>query len=139
MTTKTITHDVTLAIDTCCVCGVTFAIPKRMQDKLRENGNDFYCPNGHTLHYPGKTSKQKIAELEAKLAREKESNQWYIEQGHRDRKTIKDTKNKLRGQKAANTRLKNRVSKGICPCCNRQFVNLRRHMETKHPNYKGDE
>jgi hypothetical protein len=35
--------------------------------------------------------------------------------------------------KGVATRLKNRAAKGVCPCCNRSFENLRRHMHTKHP------
>ncbi len=26
-----------------------------------------------------------------------------------------------------------RVNKGVCPCCNRTFVNLANHMKTTHP------
>ena len=28
-----------------------------------------------------------------------------------------------------------RIHKGVCPCCNRSFTNLKRHMETKHPEH----
>jgi hypothetical protein len=28
-----------------------------------------------------------------------------------------------------------RIGNGVCPCCNRSFTNLRRHMTTKHPEY----
>jgi hypothetical protein len=30
-----------------------------------------------------------------------------------------------------------RVASGVCPCCNRSFVNLRRHMKTQHPEFEG--
>ena len=33
------------------------------------------------------------------------------------------------------TKMKKRVGNGVCPCCNRQFVNLQRHMATQHPGY----
>tara|TARA_Y100000310_G_scaffold338946_1_gene430083 strand:- start:1163 stop:1354 length:192 start_codon:yes stop_codon:yes gene_type:complete len=33
------------------------------------------------------------------------------------------------------TKLKNRAKAGVCPCCNRTFQNLSRHMETKHPDF----
>jgi len=38
--------------------------------------------------------------------------------------------------KAAAARLQKRVANGVCPCCTRSFANLRRHMETTHPEYK---
>lgn len=33
------------------------------------------------------------------------------------------------------TKLKRRVSNGVCPCCNRSFADLHRHMTEKHPDY----
>lgn len=42
----------------------------------------------------------------------------------------------MRGKlKAQTTRVKN----GVCPCCNRSFQNLKRHMNTKHPNWSENE
>lgn len=32
-------------------------------------------------------------------------------------------------------RHKKRAAPGLCPCCNRSFVGLSRHMKTKHPQY----
>ncbi len=32
-------------------------------------------------------------------------------------------------------RIEARVSKGVCPCCNRTFENVQKHMETKHRGY----
>lgn len=32
--------------------------------------------------------------------------------------------------------IKKRVGNGVCPCCNRTFENLSRHMSCKHPEYK---
>jgi hypothetical protein len=26
----------------------------------------------------------------------------------------------------------------VCPCCQRSFQNLSRHMKTKHPEYPGE-
>ena len=31
-----------------------------------------------------------------------------------------------------------RVSNGTCPCCNRQFQNMRDHMRMKHPEFKAE-
>jgi hypothetical protein len=28
------------------------------------------------------------------------------------------------------------VANGVCPCCNRTFQNLARHMAGKHPDYE---
>lgn len=37
---------------------------------------------------------------------------------------------------ATKTRIKNRVKNGVCPCCNRTFENLARHMQAKHSDFK---
>lgn len=42
---------------------------------------------------------------------------------------------KIRAEKGAKTKLKKRIAKGACPCCNRHFVNLQRHIEGQHPEY----
>lgn len=33
------------------------------------------------------------------------------------------------------TRTKKRGGHGVCPCCNRTFQQLARHMKSKHPDY----
>ena len=37
------------------------------------------------------------------------------------------------------SKLKKRASAGVCPCCNRSFQNLRRHMGNKHPEFVGEQ
>lgn len=46
-----ITESVELATKTCPVCGVVYALPKIADDKRREGGGEWFCPNGHTLVY----------------------------------------------------------------------------------------
>ena len=40
---------------TCCSCGISFTVPSSYYAKLQENHNTFYCPNGHSLHFPSKS------------------------------------------------------------------------------------
>jgi hypothetical protein len=44
-------------------CGVTFAILDGFDVRRREDHGTFYCPNGHTMSYPGETSDQQIGRL----------------------------------------------------------------------------
>lgn len=134
---NTIELSVKLETETCCNCGTPFAIHAPLRQAFLDNGSTFYCPNGHPQHYT-KPTKKRLAEAQKELARLREANEWYSDEYTRHTKELKTTKNKLRGQKAAHTRLKNRIANGVCPCCNRQFVNLHRHMETQHPDYKGE-
>ena len=64
---------------------------------------------------------------------------------HLERRLVME-KNRLKAEERSHsatrghvTRQKKRAAAGVCPCCNRTFKQLARHMERKHPNYtKGD-
>ena len=118
----TYTKTITMITEHCCNCGVIFGITSDMQDDLKNTKKQFYCPNGHSQHYTGKSDSQKLKELESDLQRKKQE----LEIEKRNRISAEHMAEKL------NKKLK-RVHNGVCPCCNRSFENLRRHMETKHP------
>ncbi len=48
------------------------------------------------------------------------------------------TERQLSATRGVVTRIKNRVGHGVCPCCNRTFGDLYRHMSTKHPGYAAE-
>lgn len=56
----------------CATCHVQFAITASMDDRLRANGERFYCPMGHHLSY-GKSaldkSKDRARQLERTVGR----------------------------------------------------------------------
>lgn len=119
----------------CYKCAIPFAVPAEYKSRLQAKGEDFYCPNGHRQHYC-KSTEQVLRE---KLEKQKRDYEERIEglEGTiywKDQK-IKETKGKLTGQKIQNTKMKNRIKNGVCPCCNRTFENLAAHMKTKHPDY----
>lgn len=58
---------------TCSSCGIRWDVPDQYQDDRRQDHATFYCPNGHSQWYPGKTAQEKkIAELEKQLAKNRE-------------------------------------------------------------------
>lgn len=120
---------ITLESETCCTCGVVFGIESRHRAELRrkKERTSFYCPNGHSQHYIGDTEADK-------LRRELE---WARSQRDSARSALKMTENTLRVVKGHKTRLKKRIANGVCPCCNRNFENVARHIKTKHPEYAG--
>jgi hypothetical protein len=121
-----------LEVMCCPICGVLYAAPEKMLDEARKDpGIGWCCINGHSLHFPGKTPDQKVKEARDALARER---------AHHDQ-----THARLIAQKGATTRVRNekarligRVANGVCPCCNRTFKQLARHMAAKHPDYLDD-
>lgn len=122
---NTTTERISFTLETCCNCGIPFYMPTHLYDRLLANkGESFYCPNGHGQHYTGKTEAQKLKEkLEQeqreRASREEELQNKWLDELNRANKLDKQLK---------------RVHKGTCPCCNRSFQNLKRHIETKHPD-----
>lgn len=124
-----------LAVMTCPICGITYAIPKRLRDTAYDRGKreiTWYCPNGHDLGYNG-PSEQERAEQKAKREGDRAA---------RLQARLDQTESALRAQKGRATRFKNdrdrerkRVAAGVCPCCNRTFQDLARHMAGQHPDF----
>lgn len=112
---------VELVTESCTACGVIFAIPYDLRERLFKDGTTFYCPNGHRLWF-GKSEADKLRhrldQTEAELERQRASTNGALLQ--------------LRAQKGHNTRLRKRIQNGVCPECHRHFENLERHMKTKH-------
>lgn len=44
-----------LEVTWCAVCGTRFAFDSEWMAKLRKNQGSFWCPAGHTLHFPPKS------------------------------------------------------------------------------------
>jgi len=128
-----ITTSTKLVTEECISCGVLFAMPDELNDRLRETPTTaFYCPNGHKQWYTGKTDAQKEREK-----RELAERQLATERSRRDQAQAEaeHQRHRANGYKGALTKTKRRVGKGVCPCCNRSFTDLADHMETKHPDY----
>ncbi len=118
---------------TCAMhgCGVSFAVEDGFDSRRREDHQSFYCPNGHSMSYQGKTELQKAEERAERLQRQVEAREADIRTEQRrlanERKAHAATKGQL-------TKTKKRVANGVCPCCNRHFVNVERHMAHQHPD-----
>ncbi|HMA26059.1 MAG: hypothetical protein ACM33U_07590 [Solirubrobacterales bacterium] len=112
-----------------CTCGVLFAAPQNLLDKRREDGRTFYCPNGHHLVYDSENER-----LKRDLAATRRVAQSRLDLLHAEENSHRATRGHLTRKKKQLAR----VSAGVCPCCNRTFQNLARHMQTKHPNERAD-
>jgi hypothetical protein len=117
---------VTVVKETCVSCGVIFALDESHRTELQKSHKSFYCPNGHSQYFPA----QSVEEiLRQDLARERQRSDQIKAELHDEKKS----KYAIKGQL---TKIKNRVSSGVCPCCKRYFSNLHRHMKTKHKEPK---
>lgn len=123
-----------LIVTDCAQCGVVFAITEEFRERRRADGKSLYCPNGHTLTY-GKSEADKLREQ----LQERERRITFL----RDMRAGADRRadaaeRSLRATKGVVTKMKKRAAAGVCPCCNRHFAELERHMATKHPDYAED-
>jgi len=122
----------TLEVEVCGECGVLFAAPQALLKWARDDGDNFFCPNGHSLTYTETEAdrlKNQLRQTKDRLA---------IVQARSDQ-----TEASLRATRGVVTRQRRKLEKvvaGVCPVdgCKRHFKDLRRHIESKHPNFKGE-
>lgn len=123
-----------LEVHHCPTCFMPYAAPQRFFKERREDKQSFYCPSGHLASYKESESDRLRRELEE----EKRNVEWYKSVAKSKDSQIKGVNIQLGKVKAKLKRTETRVGHGVCPCCNRSFVNMQRHMKTKHPDYAGD-
>lgn len=130
--------DTSLTVVSCPSCHMTYAIPSSFQASAHKHsgtGPDAWsvcCPLGHQWHYTGPTTEEKLRD-QLKRARDRAAQQ---------ASRAEQAEASARAQKAAKTRIKNqrdrerqRIGRGACPCCNRHFADVERHMANKHPDH----
>lgn len=119
---------VQLEVHECGECGVMFAMALGFVRARRADHATWYCPNGHAWCFGAESE-------EERLRRERDEAR---DRAARERSLRDQTEATLRATKGVVTKQRKhlaRVKAGICPCCNRSFQNLARHMTTKHPDY----
>lgn len=126
----------TLVTEVCSDCHILFAIPMSLKDRRLEDKKSFYCPNGHCLHYTGKTEAEKLREelerAQTNLIRERN---WRNDAEAR----VEEEKRRHASTKGVLTKTKKRIAAGVCPCCKRSFSPLAEHMKKQHPDYVPEE
>lgn len=127
MFARNITYEktITMVTEICCNCGMAFGMPSDLREQLMNDpAKSFYCPNGHGQHYSKSKERRLREEAEQKLKqRENELANAAME------------KIQLEAEIRKRDRKLKRVHQGTCPCCNRSFANLKRHMATKHADH----
>lgn len=122
-------HAIKISIDmtemVCGKCGINFTVPEDWRSGKQETGETWYCPNGHPRAYAESDVDKAKKALEEEKIRHIATLARLNEARAAERKAVAETE-----------RLKKRVSAGVCPCCNRTFKQLARHMKTKHPEHQ---
>ena len=120
-------------VSDCPACGVVYAITEDYEERRRNDGIGFMCPNGHTANFGTSRIDQEKKNTE---------NQRRIAEDLRT--TLKATRDQLRASERSKasvkghlTRIRNRIANGVCPVpeCQRSFSNVKAHIENEHPRW----
>lgn len=131
----TVERKIELKVTTCIHCSASFALPQQVWDFQVKNGGYHWCPCcGRNQGWDPK-ERAKVAEENAEIKRLKDNLKWEQDYAKREREAKEQAERCLSATRGVVTRLKNRAKAGVCPCCNRHFTALERHMATKHPEY----
>ena len=118
----------------CCRCKTNFSLPEPLFLAAKASESiTFYCPYGHPqIFRKGETDAEKMRrerdQLRQRLAQKDDEIIHQRDLTHKANRRTAAAKGQV-------TKLKNRASAGVCPCCNRTFQNLASHMKGKHPNF----
>ena len=123
MTPRSLTYTGDLTITTCW-CGTRHAVPTELysfQERQHRDGGEvtsIYCPLGHAHVPAGKgraaIERERREQLEAQLTA---------------------AQDQLAAERREAKRAVKRAAAGVCPCCQRSFVQMQRHMKAKHPEF----
>lgn len=117
----------------CYTCKCDVWVPEALWESCkRSRGPDgiwYWCAYGHKQYLCVGESE------EDKLRRERDRLQQRIAQKNDEIKSLEGRRRAAVGQV---TKIKNRVGHGVCPCCNRTFENLARHMAHQHPAFTAE-
>lgn len=109
----------------CGTCGVVWALDIQYLEARREDHEGWLCPNGHSFVFNGPSETERLRQ---QLERERTRSGRIAA----ERDQIEASRRAVKG---VVTKLKKRISAGVCPCCNRTFKQLADHMATQHPDY----
>ena len=128
-----ITQPTVIVAMQCPVCGLVYGLDQGFREKRLEDGRDWHCPNGHCLAF----TDSEVDRLRQRLEQQKRWTDGARAQATHERDQRRAAERSARAYKGQVTKIRRRVGNGVCPCCNRSFADLGRHMAGQHPDYAG--
>ena len=111
-----------------CWCGIRHAIPSELSGAVDEDSSiSVYCPVGHSW-VSGTHERRESARLRESLDGERRRSQAARDLLAAEERSHAATRGHL-------TRQRKRAAAGMCPCCNRTFQQLAKHMRGQHPDF----
>ncbi len=112
----------------CASCGSQMWLPIELYNSAKRSEKiGFFCPYGHPQMFPkGDTTLDIVRRERDQLAQRIAEKDDLLKQQAVALAKLQQTHNKAKRQ------IK-RLDHGVCAHCSRTFMNLQRHMKTKHP------
>jgi hypothetical protein len=113
---------VTIVFEECCQCGIPVAMTSTQRRIFKQQGGYWCCVLGHKTGWV-KSDNDRLKE-ELRTAQDKLA----------DRETaITNLHGLLKATETKAQKARQRADNGVCQHCHRSFVNVARHVKTKHP------
>lgn len=127
MTEMVIVNGCNMVITACPVCKTYHGFERHIYETAKQRAEKqlIWCPNGHSWVY----NSQKTMNEHERTRLERDRLKQQLAQKDDE---IAAAERRAAAAKGQVTRLKKRATAGLCPCCNRHFDNLQRHMASKH-------
>jgi hypothetical protein len=111
----------------CGTCAVWHTVPEIVFDSYKREGGFWSCPNGHQRGF--RKGEDEIEQESIRRERDllKQDTARLNDELAAERKRAEEAERKI-------VQVRKRAAAGVCPCCNRTFTNMQRHMKSKHPN-----
>ena len=114
-------------VNQCGTCAVWHTIPEVVYECCKREGGFWHCPNGHSRGWAKGTD-----EIERENIR-RERDKLKQDAARLECEVVEQRARAETAEKKV-VQIKSRASAGVCPCCNWTFLNIQRHMKTKHSN-----
>jgi len=111
----------------CGNCAVWHTVPEIVYNSYRAEGGFWHCPNGHARGFRKGQDEIEQEKIRAERDRLKQESARLADEILAQQKRADEAEKKV-------LQIKRRAAAGVCPCCNRTFLNVQRHMKTKHAN-----
>lgn len=124
-----------MRLEICCRCKTPFCMTEEVYQMAQQRRGEFefFCPNGHGQVYAkGETEEQKLRRERDRL---KQDATRLIDEANEARRDAETERRRAAAARGQVTKLKKRAAVGVCPCCNRTFSDLARHMAGQHPEF----
>jgi len=122
----------------CAQCRSPVYIPNALYTAAKAPpGISFFCSYGHSLHFAQGESKTDKLQRELNIAKQMLAMKDDLIKAAQAEAA--ENARRLSAAKGRITKMHNRAAAGVCPCCNRTFVALARHMAAKHPDFKRED